>query len=86
MALGALKSLQIMGRAVPESMSIVGFDDISIASYCSPKLTTVHQEKYELGYQAAQLLIDMLEGRQVRHKVVLPSELIVRESTVSRQP
>jgi LacI family transcriptional regulator len=86
MALGALKSLQIMGRAVPESMSIVGFDDISIASYCSPKLTTVHQEKYELGYQAAQLLIDMLEGRQVRHKVVLPSELIVRDSTVSRQP
>lgn len=81
MALGAMRTLERMGRAVPESMSIVGYDDISIASYCSPKLTTVRQEKYELGYQSAQLLIDMLEGRQVRHKVVLSNELIIRDST-----
>ncbi|HUC92161.1 MAG TPA: LacI family DNA-binding transcriptional regulator [Paenibacillus sp.] len=81
MALGALRALERAGRSVPDSMSLVGFDDISIASYCSPNLTTVRQEKYELGYQAAQLLIDMLEGRQVRHKVMLPNELIVRGST-----
>jgi LacI family transcriptional regulator len=81
MALGAMQAAERAGRIIPESISIVGYDDISLASYCVPKLTTVHQEKYELGYQAAQLLIDMLEGRQVRHKVMLNSELIVREST-----
>jgi LacI family transcriptional regulator len=81
MALGAMKALEHRGRKIPESMSIVGYDDISIASYCSPGLTTVHQEKYELGYQAAQLLIDMLEGRKVRHKVMLTNQLIVRGST-----
>lgn len=81
MALGAMKGLEQMGRTIPGSMSIVGFDDISIASYCSPKLTTVRQGKYEMGYQAAQMLIDMLEGRNVKHKVVLDNELIIREST-----
>ncbi|WP_372661077.1 LacI family DNA-binding transcriptional regulator [Cohnella sp.] len=81
MALGTMRTLELMGRAVPESMSIVGYDDILIASYSSPNLTTVRQEKYELGYQSAQLLIDMLEGRQVRHKVVLSNELIIRNST-----
>lgn len=81
MALGATKALGATGRAIPDSISIIGYDDISIASYCTPQLTTIRQEKYELGYQAAQLLIDMLEGRQVKHKVVLPTELIVRGST-----
>jgi LacI family transcriptional regulator len=81
MALGAMRAAEHAGRAIPETISIIGYDDISLASYCAPKLTTVHQEKYELGYQAAQLLIDMLEGRQVRHKVVVNNELIVREST-----
>jgi LacI family transcriptional regulator len=81
MALGAMMAADRAGRAIPESISIVGYDDISIAPYYTPKLTTVHQEKYQLGYQAAQLLIDMLEGRQVRHKVMLNNELMVREST-----
>lgn len=85
MALGAMRAMERLGRSVPESMSIVGFDDISIASYCSPNLTTVRQEKYQLGYQAAQLLIDMLEGRQVRHKVVLDNQLVVRDSTCRKR-
>lgn len=84
MALGAMKAMERLGRPVPESMSIVGFDDIAIASYCSPNLTTVRQEKYELGYQAAKLLIDMLEGRQVKHKVVLDNQLVVRDSTARK--
>lgn len=81
MALGAMRALEQIGRKIPESMSIIGYDDISIASYCSPKLTTVRQEKYDIGYQAAQLLIDMLEGRQVRHKVMLTNQLVIRDST-----
>ncbi|RED63382.1 LacI family DNA-binding transcriptional regulator [Cohnella phaseoli] len=81
MALGAMRTLEKMGRKVPEEMSVIGFDDITIASYCSPKLTTIRQDKYELGYQAAQLLIDMLEERTDNRKILLSNQLVVREST-----
>jgi DNA-binding LacI/PurR family transcriptional regulator len=80
MALGAIRALERMGRKVPEDISIVGFDDINIASYCHPKLTTIRQDKYELGYQAAQLLIDMLENRTKNRKILLNNRLIERES------
>jgi len=81
MVLGAMKTLEKRGLSIPADISIVGYDDIEIASYCTPKLTTIRQEKYDLGYQAAQLVIDMLEGRKVAHKIVLRNRLIVREST-----
>lgn len=81
MALGAIEALKEKGLSVPEDISVVGYDDIPIASYCSPKLTTVWQDKYGLGYQAAQMMIDMLEGREVMHKIVLNSSLVIREST-----
>jgi LacI family transcriptional regulator len=80
MALGAMRALERMGRKVPDDVSIVGFDDINIAAYCSPKLTTIRQDKYELGYQAAQLLIDMLENRTKNRKILLSNQLIIRES------
>lgn len=81
MVLGALRALERMGRKAPEQMSIVGYDDIAIAAHCSPPLTTIRQDRYEMGYQSAQLLIDMLEQREVGRKIVLHSELIVRKST-----
>jgi LacI family transcriptional regulator len=81
MVLGAFRTMELIGRKVPESMSIVGYDDITIASYCSPRLTTIHQDRYEMGYQAAQLLIDMLEGRTINRQFIMLNELIVREST-----
>lgn len=84
MALGAMRQLERLGRAIPNDVAIIGYDDISISSYCSPSLTSVRQDKYQLGYQAAQLLIDMLEGRKVHHKVMLPNKLIIRDSTVLR--
>lgn len=83
MVLGALKALEKVGRKVPESMSIVGYDDIAIASHCHPPLTTIRQDRYEMGYQAAQLLVDLLDGRHVKRKIVLHSELIVRHSTAA---
>ncbi|WP_308638384.1 LacI family DNA-binding transcriptional regulator [Paenibacillus silvisoli] len=81
MVLGALRAMEKLNRRVPQTLSIVGYDDIPVASYCSPKLTTVRQDKYEMGYQSAQLVIDMIENRQVNRKIVLQNELIVREST-----
>lgn len=81
MALGAIQALQNRGLSVPGDISVVGFDDIPIASYCSPQLTTVRQDKYNLGCQAAQMVVDMLEGREVRHKIVLNTRVVVRQST-----
>lgn len=80
MALGAIQAVKGLGRSVPEDISIIGFDNIDITSYHSPAITTVNQYKYEIGYQAAQLLVDMLEGRNVSHHIVMNTELVKRES------
>ncbi|RKP46713.1 LacI family transcriptional regulator [Cohnella endophytica] len=83
MVLGALRTMERIGRKVPDTMSFVGYDDIAIASYCSPPITTIRQDRYEMGYQAAQLLIDMLQKREVSHKIILNTELVTRQSTAS---
>lgn len=80
MAIGAMQGLKHIGKYVPDDISIIGFDDIIISSYCSPALTTIQQSKYEMGYYAAQMLIDMLEGRNVDTHVTLHSQLVERES------
>jgi len=81
MALGALQAIRALGKRVPEDISIIGFDNIVAAQYCTPALTTVNQDKYQMGYIAAATLIDMLEGRQVPRYRKMPAELIVRAST-----
>ncbi|MBW7456566.1 LacI family DNA-binding transcriptional regulator [Paenibacillus sepulcri] len=80
MALGAIQAVKGLGRSVPEHISIVGFDNIDIAAYHTPAITTVNQHKYETGYQAAQLLVDLLEGRNVNRYIVLNTELVKRDS------
>lgn len=80
MAIGAMQGIKHLGRRVPKDVSIIGFDDITISAYCSPSLTTMQQSKYEMGYYAAQMLIDMLEGRNVNTHVTLHSQLVERES------
>jgi len=81
MAFGAILALHKVGLSVPGDLSIVGFDDQNMAAYYNPPLTTVHIPRHELGRRAALELIDQLEGRAVAHEVVLPTRLIIREST-----
>ncbi|MGO4184289.1 LacI family DNA-binding transcriptional regulator [Paenibacillus sp. MCAF9] len=83
MALGALQGVKDMGKKVPDDISIIGFDNIDLTAYCTPALTTVHQHKYELGSQAAQILIEMLEGKEIIHHVMLGTELMIRDSVRS---
>ncbi|MBE3555013.1 MAG: substrate-binding domain-containing protein, partial [Thermicanus sp.] len=84
MAIGTMQALNRMGKKVPEEVSIVGFDDIVLAQYMKPALTTIHQNFYEMGHQAAQLLVDLLERRKVKRKVILATHLVERESVASR--
>ncbi|MFC3885076.1 LacI family DNA-binding transcriptional regulator [Bacillus songklensis] len=81
MALGALKACQQQGISVPHDLSIAGYDDILLASYVTPPLTTVSQNIFEIGYEAADLLIDMLEGKAQKHHRILETKLVQRKSS-----
>ena len=73
-----------VGRAIPDRLSIVGYDDIDIAPYTIPPLTTISQTGVEMGRAAAKLLFDMIEQGLDRGDVpdlVLATELVVRQST-----
>jgi LacI family transcriptional regulator len=82
MAIGVLSALRQMGRRVPDDCSVVGCDDIDMAAYTSPPLTTVHVPFYETGAEAMRLLLSMVKTNSVvPKKVLLPVHLIVRGST-----
>lgn len=87
MAIGAMKAILEQGLRVPEDISIVGFDDIALASYLNPPLTTIAQPKYELGRMAAQLVIQRItsSGSREKREIVLESRLVVRGSTLRRE-
>jgi DNA-binding LacI/PurR family transcriptional regulator len=80
-ATGALAALHEHGVAIPEEMAIVGFDDIPVARYLVPSLTTVHLPAYELGLRAADMLIRIIQGQEIAERgILLDTELIIRES------
>ena len=79
-AVGVLMACRELGLRVPEQLSVAGYDDVDIARYVTPPLTTIHQPKLRLGEIAMQMLLDILDGRPVQSKI-LPNELVVRDST-----
>lgn len=80
-ALGALRLLHGRGIKVPEDMSLVGFDDLAIASYTCPLLTTVSQPKQQMGRMAMEIMIKLLSRSDSRTNIKVEGELIIREST-----
>jgi LacI family transcriptional regulator len=82
-AIGALRALKEAGLRVPEDVSVVGFDDILSAAYCTPSLTTVRQPLFEMGKRGAQILLERIANREKEFptEVVMSPELVVREST-----
>lgn len=84
MAIGALCAFREQGIRVPEEMAVVGFDDIPIARFVSPPLTTVSVEIAELGRQAFELLLEANEQGREPRLAILPTHLVIRESCGSR--
>ncbi|MDF2520036.1 MAG: transcriptional regulator [Clostridia bacterium] len=85
-AIGAMNALKEKNIRIPEDISIVGFDDIYISSLVTPALTTVRQPSYEIGYQAVEMLIDIMESKkEASQKREIKAELKVRESTCKRR-
>jgi len=84
MALGCMRAAMYAGYRIPEDLSIVGFDDIELARFTNPPLTTVCQPKKEIGILATQKLVERIADKCISSlKVILPTSLIVRESSAS---
>ena len=80
-ALGAMKYLKEKNKHIPEDCSILGYDDIQIASHVDPPLTTIRQPKYQMGYQAVDTMVKILSGEEdIEKKIVLKTELVVRQT------
>jgi DNA-binding LacI/PurR family transcriptional regulator len=85
-ALGAMRSIRLHGLRVPEDISVVGFDDLFLASYTQPPLTTVRQPMRRMGLLAMESLFRLMSGEDSEIRITLDAELIVRESTARPNP
>jgi DNA-binding LacI/PurR family transcriptional regulator len=82
-ALGLLNGLYELGLRVPDDISVVSFDDIMLARYTVPPLTTVHFPKYEMGYELMHVLHCMICDIPIDSQQTITTRLIVRQSTRS---
>lgn len=80
MALGAIHLLRQAGMRVPEDVAVIGFDDIDAARFSDPPLTTIRQPIHEIGVTLARQVVALAAGEEVGDAVLLPTELIIRES------
>lgn len=80
MAVGALRALHEQQVRVPEDMAIIGFDDIEVAAFLTPPLTTVRVHTELMGRTAVQLLLERIEGRDTAMHVTVNTTFMVRES------
>ncbi|MCE7010235.1 LacI family transcriptional regulator [Kibdelosporangium philippinense] len=78
LAVGCFKAIEQLGLSCPEDISVVGFNDMPLAAHLRPALTTVRMPQYDMGVQAARLV---MKADLSPETVVLPTELVVRAST-----
>jgi len=82
MAIGGICAASARGVRVPEQLSVVGYDDIALASFTTPPLTTMAQPKYEMGELTARLLLERVTGKdQPLRREMLHTRLVERQST-----
>lgn len=82
-AMGVMRGLRDGGSEVPEQVSVIGFDDITIASMCTPPLTTIKQDTIARGITAADRLLSAIQnnGEQaLTEPTIMPLKLIIRDS------
>jgi DNA-binding LacI/PurR family transcriptional regulator len=84
-ALGAMQAIENTGARIPEDIAVVGFDDIPLAEYYNPPLTTLRLPAYKLGWAVGERLVHFIQGTDTTTGgVFLESELIVRKSSMKR--
>ena len=82
MAMGVINAANELGIQIPEQLSIIGYDDIHIAKFMSPSLTTIHQPKYRLGQAAVETLLRKLDEKFVEAQVVQLEPTLVERNSV----
>jgi DNA-binding LacI/PurR family transcriptional regulator len=83
-AIGAIRALRDANLRVPEDVSVVGFDDIHVAAYHNPRLTTVRQPLHDMGETAARILLQRIQGfKDYPEDFAVAPELIIRETTAA---
>ena len=80
MAIGSINAIKELGLTVPDDISIMGFDDIRLAKYFTPSLSTVKQDFFMMGYYAAQQLFRMIKKEPVKKNIYLDYKVIDRNS------
>jgi len=79
-AVGVIQALREAGRRIPEDVAVAGFDDSIFARILTPPLTSVRAPLEQVGREAVRNLIRLIRGEQVEMRLVLPTELIIRQS------
>ena len=79
LAIGLIKALKEMGYKIPEDISVIGFNNEIVSQFSEPPLTSVKQPKKLMGKMAMDLLLDMVEGKEVENKNIVLSTEIIKE-------
>ena len=83
MAIGAVQTLKDAGLNIPHDIAVAGFDDIDVARFCAPPLTTIAQPKGQIGSMAMEMTLDLIENKPVKRlNRILKAKLVIRDSTV----
>ncbi len=86
MAVGAVNACRRLGKAVPQDISVIGYDNISLSRLVEPKLTTMDQNMFALGENAARLLLRKIDGETLETaEIVLQNRLVERETAARRK-
>ena len=81
MAIGAYRAIHEKGLSIPEDIGVASFNDVSVAQFLNPPLTTVHLPAEEIGETAVELMLERVAGRELAKQITLASRLVWRAST-----
>ena len=81
-----LEAARVHGLRVPDDLSVVGYDDVAVAPWASPALTTVHQPLRQMAESATQRLLGIRAGEAVATRLEMSTSLVVRKSTAPPPP
>ena len=79
-AAGVISALTLAGKRVPQDVAVAGFDDVPIARYLRPALTTVRAPIEQVGREGVRQLVRLIRGQQAEALVLMRTELVIRES------
>jgi LacI family transcriptional regulator len=85
-AVGAYRAIHELGLSIPDDVAVASFNDISVAQFLNPPLSTIHLPSEEIGETAIELLLERITGRELSKRITLASQVIWRASTRPLQP